>query len=1051
MLNRKVFVETLIARLLLGMLLLMGVLSYNNMVREHAPDLEIPSAIVTTFWPGAAPEQIEKEITKYLEEEIASLNGLNAFSSGSYNSYSIVAVEFDADMPVAEAIPSLRAAVDKAAAMFPVGQGIEKSDIEEMSVSNMPIISFALSGDVDDMLLSDTAKQLESGIENLPLVKKVEISGMREKSLHIRLKPALLRDLGISPLQVRRRIQESNIDMAWGEFEADENTFSLYMAGRFESVAQIEQLPIQRIDNNRTVRLGEIANVSLMLDRERSRTFFSIGGAPFQRGVTLDVLKRPGADTFAVIDSTLNLIDQFTSQDWPQGLSVNIVSDDAELIEQAFDEISLSMQQAVVIVFFVLMVLLSWREALIAGLALPVTMLGVLAIMAALGYTFNSMIMIGMVLALGLMVDVFILVMEGMHENLYQRKLPFAKAALKTVSQYFLPATAGQLTTILAMLPLMMIGGTDGKFIRILPLTITVTLLLGLVVAFVIAIPLSSYILGGANTQPKALPIDVLSNHCRKALSDWLERYVVRRRRYAAAWITGALLVFISSIGLASLMPSQMYAPSDDRKIGISIELAPDATLTQSQQVADKAGEFLLQQTWIEKMIAYVGAKSPMATADLNDALIPNEAWNQVGFSLTLLPKDERKNLSFEYLPLLREGLDAALIDEPGITVKLVHLGGSPDTSPPVQIDLIGDDYAQLIQMAAEVKRALSAIPGATDIADNLGPALYEVRYNIRHEALSFHNIDETDLAQQIRVAMEEDEIGYFKVAGIEDDPKIRLGIDWPSRQSELGGPRHVAELNLLQIISPEGNAVPLNELIDAQIVEVPRVFVHRNGKRTVTVSANTESITAGEVVMAMQPVMDQIASGWGDGYRYEFGGEVSNSNDSFGQMGIAFMLAMFSIYVLLTLMFGSFIQPLIIIMIVPLALIGTLLGFFLTELPMSFFGIMGIVSLAGIAVNNGIVLVDTINRRRSNGEDIVQAAARGAADRLRPILSTSLTTVLSLLPLAYSSEQWYPLCVAIIYGLIASTVIAMVIIPALYVLLSRDNEAIDLKITSTT
>ncbi|WP_087021282.1 efflux RND transporter permease subunit [Thaumasiovibrio subtropicus] len=1039
-LGYKLFIDTLIARLLLGMLLLAGVLSYNNMVRENYPDLEIPSAIVMTLWPGGAPEQIEKEITKYLEDEIVSLKGLKTFSSGSYNSYSIVSVEFDADMPVAEAMPLLRAAVDKAAAKFPPGQGIEKPEIEEMSVSNMPVISFALSGDVDDMLLSDTAKQLESAMESLPLVKKVNISGLREKSLHVRLNPAQLRSLGLSPLIVRERLQSANLDMAWGEFEADENTFNLYLAGRFQTVEQLKQLPILRLDDKRTVRLGEVADVSLRLDREKSRTYFSLNGEPFSRSVTLDVLKRPGADTFAVIEQTLALTESLTAQDWPQALHLTHISDDGEIIELAFNDISSSMQQAVVIVFVVLMLLLSWREALIAGLALPVTILGVLAVMAAMGYSFNSMIMIGMVLALGLMVDVFILVMEGMHENLYTQKKRFPEAAMTTVKQFILPATAGQLTTILAMLPMMMVGGIDGKFIRILPITITVTLLMSLVVAFLICLPFSQYLLKESQAQTKPLLIDVIADKYKHRLSQWLRFNVVKHKRQAVGWVIGAFSLFFVSIYISGLLPSEMYPEADDRKIGISIELAPDATLAQSQRVADKAGQFLRQQNWIEKMIAYVGAKSPMTTANLNDALLPSEAWNQVGFSLTLHPKASREKLSYDYLPDIRDGLNQALADEPGLTIKLVHIGGNPDTSAPIQVDLTGEDYGVLIAMAADVKNALSEIPGSSDIADNLGPALHEIRFTPKPEMLSFHGISETELAQQVRIAMETDEIGHFKVDGIADDPKIRLSIAWPSRQGELGGPRHLAELNLLRVTNQHGTSIPFGELVNFEITEIPRVFVHRDGKRTVTITARAEGRTASEVIAALAVQMEDISAPWPNGYHYQFGGEVTKADDSYGQMGIAFILAIFSIYILLTLMFVSFVQPAIIILIVPLALIGTFLGYFLSGTPMSFSGLIGIVSLAGIAVNNGIVLVDTMNQHRNAGERIIDAAAKGAADRLRPIISTSLTTILSLFPLAYSDPQWYPLCMAIIYGLIASTIIAVVIIPALYVLLTKEH-----------
>ncbi|PSU32262.1 efflux RND transporter permease subunit [Photobacterium lutimaris] len=1036
---RKLFVQTLVGRLLLGMVVLAGLLSYNNMVRENYPDLEIPQAIVMTFWPGAAPEQIEKEITKHLEDEIRSLKGLKSFSSGSYNSYSIVAVEFDADMPMAESMQLLRAAVDKAEAEFPADGSIEKPDIEEMSVSNMPVISWVLSGDVDDILLSDTAKQLETQFENLPLVKKVNLNGMREKSLHVRLKMDRLRDLGISPLLVRERLQSANHDMAWGEFESDENTFNLYLSGRFVTVEQVRQLPITRLSDNRPVRLGEVAEVSHRLDREVSRTFFSINNQAFEPGITLDVLKHPGADTFAVIASTQHKVDQLTSRsDWPQGLSLSRVSDDGELIELAFNDISSSMKQAVIIVFIVLMLLLSWREALVAGIALPVTLLATLAVMASFGYSFNSMIMIGMVLALGLMVDVYILVMEGMHEGLYVKKLSFAEAAIETVRQFILPATAGQLTTILAMVPMMMVGGIDGKFIRILPITITVTLLISLLIAFLICIPLSRYILEKAANNDKELLIDKLSSRYRHQLRQWLATYVLKNKRRAAMWVGATLVLFVASILLVGLMPSEMYPESDDRKIGVSLVLAPDSTLEQSQRAADKAGEFLRQQPWIEKVITYVGAKSPMTTASLNDALLPSQEWNQVGFSLTLYPKDQRDKLSFEYLEEIRSGIQHALYDEPGIEIALVHIGGNPDTSAPIQIDLIGSDYTQLIANAAEVKAALAQVPGSSDINDNLGPARHEVRFSFKHEMLSFHQLSESDVSQQIRVAMEQDEIGHFKIEGIDDDAKMRLSVLWPSRGDSLGGPRHLSEMQLLHIISQDGRAVPLTDLVDYQIVETPRVFVHKEGQRAVTVSSRTEGRTAGEVITILQPQLDQLQAQWPTGYYYQLGGEMAKADESYSAMGTAFVLAMFSIFILLTLMFNSFAQPAIILLIVPLALMGTFFGYFLSGTAMSFSGLIGIVSLAGIAVNNGIVLVDTMNRHLRRGESVAQAAAYGAAERLRPILSTSLTTILSLLPLAYSDPQWYPLCMAIIYGLVASTIIAIVIIPALYILLTK-------------
>ena len=1044
-LTKKLFLETLLGRLLLGLFVLVGVLSYQSMVRENYPDLEIPMAMVITQWPGAAPEQVEKEVTKPLEDEIRSVKGLKTFSSGSYNSYSMISVEFDADMPVAEAMQQLRAKIDRAESEFPANAGVEKPELEEMSVSDMPVISWVLHGDVDDMVLTDMAKRLENQFERIPTVKKVNLGGLREKSLHVRLSPDRLRALGISPLYVRDRLQAANADMAWGEFEGSESILNLYMAGRFDSPEKVKMLPILRLDDNRPVRLGEIAEVNLRLDREISRTFFSMNGNSYTRGITLDVTKRPGEDTFSVIRATQELVDKITaSRDWPAGLELIRVTDDGELIEQAFGDISSSMIQAVMIVFFILMFLLSWREALIAGLGLPVTLLATLGVVAAMGYTFNSMVMIGMVLALGLLVDVFILVMEGMHEGLFVRREPFSKAAVQTFRTFALPALAGQMTTILAMVPMMMVGGIDGKFIRILPVTITVTLLISLIVAFLICIPLSRCLLEKASQQhageQKELLMDKVSQRYRGQLRDWLKRGPLHSSRSAKLWVAGAFVMFMLSMVVASILPSLMYPEADDRKIGVALELPPESTLHQAQRVADKVSGFLGEQPWVEKFIAYVGAKSPVTRGDINAALLPEEASNQVGFTLILVPKDERERMSFDYLEPIRKGIETAIADEAGVELYLTHVGGNPEAADPIQIDLIGPDYQKLQDLSAKVREKLGQQVGAVGIRDNLGAPLREVRFELQQEMLSFHGLNEMAVAQQIRLAMEEDEYGSFKVDGIEDDPKLRISTQWASREGRMGGPQHLAEMRLLQIITDDGRSVPFMDIADFSIVETPRVFVHKDGQRAVTVQSRAEGRTASEVVLSFLPVLDEMKAEWPEGYDYRLGGEMAKADESYADMGNAFLLAMVIIYILLTLMFNSLRQPLIILLVVPLAITGTFFGYFLASIPMSFSGLIGIVSLAGIAVNNGIVMVETMNSHRRSGKSVVESAALGASDRLRPILSTSLTTILGLIPLAMSDPQWYPLCMAIIFGLVASTAVAMVVVPALYVLMTRER-----------
>ena len=1038
---RRLFLETLLAKLLLTLFILMGFTAWNTLVRENFPDLEIPMALVITQWPGASPEQIEKEVTKYIEDEIRGLKGLKRFASGSYNSYSMISVEFDADMPVSDAMQRLRAAVNKAESEFPSGGLVEKPEIEEMSMSNTPVVTWVLHGNTSDLQLTDTAQRVSDALERISDVKKVDISGQREKSLHVRLYPEKLRMLGLSPVAVKNQLLSANNDMGWGEFEGDSNTFSLYLEGRFAQVEAIRQLPVMRLDGNGPIRLGDIASVELRPDREAMKTGFSLHGQKATPGVILDVKKRPGADTLGVIASSAEVIDAITAEDdWPASLTVTRVSDDAELIETAFNDISSSMLQAVLIVFAILMLLLTWREALIAGLAIPVTLLAVLGLMIPMGYSFNSMVMIGMVLALGLLVDVFILVMEGMHEGLYVRKESFTEAALKTVHTFAMPAIAGQLTTILALVPMMMVGGIDGKFIRILPITITLALIVSLVVAFLICIPLSRMLLD-TKKEPKELTIDKYSRQWGESLERFLLQGPLSAKKNTLGWTAAAFGLFVLSTMATSLLPTLMYPEADDRKIGISIELAPDATLDQSSQVTGKATEWLRQQPWIDKFVIYTGARSPVTTGNLESALLPNENAHLAGFTVLLHPKDKRDKLSFDYLPDIRAGLEQVLSDEPGLLLQLTHIGGNPDTKPPVAISIIGPNYQILSDLSRQVRERLRQEPGARDIRDNLGPPLPEARFRFDREMLNFFGLSESDAAQQIRIAMSDDDYGRFKTDGTGDDPKLRLGYIWPSREGEIGNPRHIAEVSLIQVMTSTGESVPLQTISDYSIDSVPRVYIHKDGYRAVTVQARAEGQTATEIMLAIQADLEIMKQEWPVGYTYELGGELTKAGDSYADMGMAFIAAVLLILILLALLYNSIRQPIIILLIIPLGLTGTFSGFFLANIPLSFSGLIGIVALVGIAVNNAIVLIDTANRHFHTGMNTVSAAARAAAERLRPIVSTTLTTVLGLMPLALSDPQWYPLCMAIVFGLVAATVIALVIIPCLYVLFVPNHQ----------
>ena len=1031
----KLFVDKVLATLLLCIMAFGGAMALGSMLRENNPDLAIPQALVTIEWPGAAAEQIEKQITKPMEDALNGLKGLKKLTSGSQYSYSMIAVEFTADMPVAEAMQQLRAKVDEGKATYP--QAVKNPKIEQVSVNDSPVIEYMLYGDLDDYAFSQVVRKIEKRLESLPGVKKVEKGGYRETSVHIRLLPERLKSLQISPLLVQQRIQQANQDMSWGQFDSGEAISQLYLAGRFENIEVLRALPITRHGDNRVVRLEEIALVYKGLDKATTETYFSSEGEAFNKGVSLGVKKRPGVDTISLINLVNEEMAVFQGQSfWPDGLSVAVISDESELINESFNNVFNNIWQAMLAVFVILMVLLSWREALIAGLAIPLTFLAVLAILGMAGYTLNTMVIIGMVLALGMLVDVFILVMEGMHDHLYTKGMKFVDAALATVKTFALPAFSGQLTTILAMAPMMAIGGIDGKFIRLIPVTAVLCLILSYTIAFLICIPLSQWLLkegkdNGAGT------MDRIARQVGDKLRNFLLHRALASRKQALAWVGGAIGLWLVSLMLFSTLPSLLYPKADGRNLAITIELAPDATLEQSREVAKLAGDFLQQQPFFDNVAMYVGQKSPRAIGSLNEQLALNESPNQVGFSALFSPKGERDKLAFEYVPALREGLAEALYDVPGITVLFKPEVGGSSAEDPLQIVLTGPEMGTLVDLANEVEHRLAAIDGVTDVRNNLGAWKSQVRITANAEALSFHGISEDAFGSQLRIATEADEYGKFKIPGVEDDLPIRLSTYWESRQMDIGGPKSVAEISLINIISDDGKVVQVDNLADYEMTSTPPVFTHNKTQRSITVMAKVDGTTVGEVLAKLQPTLEAARGQWPADYGYQFAGEAESAEETYGAAGIVFALAIFMVFAVLTLSLGSFRQPVVILLTIPLALIGTFGGFWALGIPFSFPAMIGLITLVGIVVNNAIVMVDTMNNHVASGTQLVNAAAAGAADRLRPIVGTTVTTMVGLVPLALSDPTWYPLCMAIILGLLASTLVAMIVIPAMYVLVS--------------
>ena len=1037
--SRFFFLNTILAILLTLLLAVGGILGYFGMVKQSDPDIEIAVATVTTTWVGADPETIEQQVTKEIETEISSVENVKEIRSASYTGFSVIRVEFTSDADVNRSIQELRDGVSQTEAELP--EDAEQPIVEQISLDDAPILTLALFGNLDPVVISQAAENIEDRLEQLAGVSEVDLGGAREEVISVQMNPYLLASLGISPTTVANQIRNANTDVPLNEIESNIIGTQVRFYGRFRTVEDLQQLPITRL-NGRVVRLEEIATVRRELEQEDTRAFISWQGREYQPVVSVAVKKVPGQDSIAVINNVLarmNSIKQNTSE-WPYGMEYRIIADESETIWEQLGNLFTNALQAMAAVFIILFIALSWREAIIAGLSIPLTFLGALAILWLTGQTLNNMVLIGMVLSLGILVDVFILMMEGMHEAIFIQGLSFNQAALGTVKTYAPPAFSGQLTTILALTPLMAISGTLGKFIRLLPITAIICLLLSFAIAILVDIPLSRYLLADVKGVEKKSRIDRLSESASQRFVRWSLNNTVKNKTTASAWTLGAISLFICAIFAFTQIPVEFFPQSDQRNFSVNVELPPTTTLEVSQEVADDLGTILRQQDYLKAVIKYVGRRSTLVPSG---ELQPTEGSYLVGFSAVFTPEDERDKLSFAYIDKLRPQLEEAINQYPGASL-VINAQQAAQSEDPIQIELTGTNIDRLRQISQEVQHELRQIPGAIDVRDNLGALQPDLKLIPKREELNFYNLSEQELASQASYYTRAIDIGDFAIGGNQEDLEIRLSTAWASRNGRVGGPTRRDELLSVRFFTDNGEPITASAVVEPVQGESPLSITRRDGQRTVAVLAKNQGRTVNQILETLVPKLEQMQKSWETGYSYNLGGETEDQAETFGSAGQALALAIFMVFAVLVLQFSSFRQPFIILLAIPFALIGTFGGFFLVWISFSFSAFIGIIALVGVVVNDAIVMVDTMNSYQEAGMKVRQAAAQGVSDRLRPIITTSVTTIIGLIPLALSDPTWKPLCSAIIFGLLAATVIALFVVPALYLLLTPKTENVN-------
>lgn len=1016
--NSRFTILTLVAVILLGATALL------TLDVEANPEINQPIGIVQTFYPNSSPSDVESQITKPLEEEISGLSQLKEISSVSDSNVSFITVTFVSSADSKEVIDKLRIAVDNATGELP--EDAEIPQVIELDFNAQSIVTLSLTGQATKEELTKLAEDVEDKINRISGVSKVETTGDVESVLQVKVDPVRMESYGLTVPQVVSAITSANLNAPLGSISKDSEEITLRLLGKATSLEQVANLPIRNIsgqDDFNLVTLSNVAEIVLEPEDEKTQSFVSDLKTPARNSVTLNVFKSKGGNIINIVKQIDAEVAEL-NETLPDNIEMIKTNDNAYFIRTDLATLSSSGIQTMFIIFFAMLLFLAAREALVAALSVPIIFLMTFALLMFTGQNINGLTIFSLILSLGLVVDTSVVIVEGIHEGRNQG-LSRKDAALKSITTYQWPLISGTMTTIAAFLPMLLVSGVVGEFIKTIPMVLTVTLLSSLFVSFVFTPFMGNYILKADVVQSRSAKFKADMIHWLESKYEVFLSHLLGNGTARILVVVCTLIAFLASLSLpfTGILKAQLFTESDVPFIYINIEAPIGTPLNETRNLVNPVEEILAQRKDVQNYVLNVGAK-----IDTSGFIGNNTSKSYyANMIVNLVDEADRDLKSYEINSELRESFKTI---NNGVKVTVEEVSGGPPTAAPFGARIIGSDLATLKKLSFEMKKALSEVPGLINISTDFDNLSEEVLVNFDQDRLAYFGVTNQQVALFLQSYTNGIKSGKVEFDGKEYDIKVFLG------DSSV---KEVNELQSISIPTTKGN-VPLDYLGSIGYQEAIQAIPRTDQERSVRIEAYTND----DVVIAnIQPEIDaaiakvQLPSG----YSIDLGGEDEDVKQSFADLFNSMFIGVILILVILVLQFNSFRQTFMILVSLPLAIIGIFPGLTLLGLPLSFPAFLGVVMLSGIAVNDAIVMIDQINNKRAEGIELNEAVRTSATSRLVPIFLTSITTILGLLPITLTDEFWRGLGSAVIFGLTTSTFLTLVIIPIFYTRLYREKK----------
>ncbi len=1013
--------------MLFTLIMLIGVTTLITIPKESNPDITVPFVYVSVTHDGISPQDADALIYKQLEKELRSLDGLKEMVSTATTGHLSITLEFYTDVNIDQALLDVRQKVDDAKGDLP--QDTKEPRVKEINVALFPVMVVTLSGQVAESSLYAVAEDLQDRLEALPGVLEAEIKGKREDIAEIIVDPARMDNYGLSFSELANLVGNNNQLVASEDLDTGAGRFGVKVPGLIENIPDILDLPV-KADGDKVVLFRDIA-VGRLAYKDRKNSARVNG----KQAVTLEIKKRIGSNIIETLDDVKSII-ATVSPYWPQGIEVGTSQDESEQIKDMLNDLFNNVLVATLLVMILVLGSLGLRSSFMVGLAIPGAFLMALIVLNMMGYTMNMVVLFSLILSVGMLVDGAIVVTEYADRRLAEGVRP-RRAYAEAAQRMAWPIIASTATTLAVFLPLLFWPGTTGEFMKFLPLTLLYTLTGSLIMALIV-VPTIGSLLGRAGHHNAAAlhTIEAAEQGRFHELRGFTGRYIRlldKAVRHPLRVLGLAIAALVASVTLyITLGHGVEFFPDVDADIGlVDIRARGNLSMSEREALVNQVERRIFDMAEIQSIYTSTTVSPPTdAAADVIGRI-----------QIELVDWEQRRSAG-----QILSDIEQRTADLPGIIIETQKKKNGPASGAPVQLQLTANSREAIIPLLEQSKALFEADPELKDVRDDRPLDGVEWQLDINREEATRFGTDIASTGAMIRMITGGQKVGTFQPDFSDDEVEILLRYPLQAR--------NIDQFSAFNISTPYG-LVPVSNFM--QRVAAPRSgdVVRIDGKYRYRLTANVrDGVNANDKIRELGEKIQPL--NWRDaGVEPRFRGDFEKMAETGTFLAQAFAIAIFLMATILVTQFNSFYQAGLIMSAIVLSIVGVLLGLLIRGEP---FGVVmsgvGVIALAGIVVNNNIVLIDTYNRLLQDGLDPVDAALRTGAQRLRPVLLTAVTTVVGLMPMvlqwnidlihrhfsvgAPSSQWWTQLSTAIAGGLTFATVLTLVLTPCLLVLGSR-------------